>query len=853
MALTVGELVAHVDVDVDGAERGVNRAERILEGFQRTSDGRLRTMQGRFAAASQAIGRDLGDGVEEGTSRASAAVEAFTRDTQGRLRDARGRFVTAGQQAGAGFAGGFGDGAGPAVDRVQHSVRALTGDLDRGGESGGRFSGVLGRLAGMAGPLGGVAGRVGMIAAQLGTAVPSASALLGVLVQMAPAAGLAATGILAVVSANAALKIGMSGVSDAVKAALDPSDPEAYAEALKKLSPNARAFVEEIHQAQPALDALKRSVQDRLFDGLASTLQNTATSVLPILRNSLTNTAGALNLMGKQVLNTATGLGKSGALGTALSYANSGLYNMASLPATIVQGLVQIAAAAGPSFSRLTEAAGGAINGLSESMARAFANGGMQRAIEQAISMVGDLVEVVANVGRVIGTVMNAANTNGGGLLGTLKAITAAMADAFAQPAVQSALSALFSTMSLLAKTAAPLLAQALGALGPVIVALAPGVQALIGALGPALSAVITALGPVLASLAKAVSSLAIAFAPVITVAGELIAALLPALTPLLDGLTTVFDQLAPVVKTLVTELGKALAPVLEQLPVILTPLVAIFTTLTGALLPILTQLIVALSPSIQQIATAFGQVMVALAPVLTQLATLLGKYLQTMLPLLTPIINAVGQLAAIFANNFAQALTQIVVPALTMVAQILSGDFEGAVESAKEVLRGLKQLAVREFTEMPGQILNVFATLGSGLYTAGTKIVQALIDGIKSRAGSVKNAVEDVLSAARNLLPFSPAKEGPFSGKGWSLYSGQSISQALADGILAGQSQVRAATASMMDAAHGGLDGPWGGPQTAMAGGFGGGLQITNYYEADSGSARATAEELAWMAKGRG
>lgn len=34
-----------------------------------------------------------------------------------------------------------------------------------------------------------------------------------------------------------------------------------------------------------------------------------------------------------------------------------------------------------------------------------------------------------------------------------------------------------------------------------------------------------------------------------------------------------------------------------------------------------------------------------------------------------------------------------------------------------------------------------------------------------------------------RNLLPFSPAKEGPFSGKGWSLYSGQSIVEALAEG----------------------------------------------------------------------
>ncbi|MFB8241993.1 hypothetical protein ACFC58_36210 [Kitasatospora purpeofusca] len=830
MALTVGELVALVDVDERGAERGLARTERLMQGFQRTADGQLRDMRGRFAAASQAIAQDLGSGVEAGTARAAAAVEGFTRGADGRLRDARGRFLAAGAE----FGGAF----------------------DRAGESGDRFGGVLGRLAGMAGGLGGVAGQIGMIAAQLGTAVPAAAGLVGMLAQMAPAAGLVATGILAIVSAKAALKLGMQGVGDAMKAALDPSDPEAYAEALKKLSPAARAFVQEVHKAQPALQKLQQTVQQRLFEGFAADLRGVSGTLLPLFQSKLGDTAGALNQAGRSVISTAGALGKDGTLGKAMDEANSGLLSLSSLPSMLVQGLVQVAAAAGPSFSRLADAASQAASGVSDKLTAAFKGGGLQRAIEQAISLVGQLFEVIANVGKIIGSVFSAAQANGGGFLGTLKEITGAMAAAFASPAVQAALNALFSTMSMVARTAAPLLAQALGAIGPVIVALAPGVQALIAALGPALSAVIKALGPVLASLASAVAKAAEAFAPIITVAGELIAALLPALTPLLDGLGEVFKQLAPLVKTLVTELSKALAPILAQLPVILTPLVQIFTTLTGALLPILTDLIVALAPSIQRVSEAFAKVMVALAPVLTQLATLLEKQLKTMLPLLTPIIEAVGKLAAIFADNFALALEQIVVPALEMVAALMRGDFSSAIESGKEVLRGLKQLAVREFVEMPSQILSVFNELGSQLYRAGTKIVQSLIDGIKSRAGGVKDSVEGLLQSARNLLPFSPAKEGPFSGKGWSLYSGQSISTALADGILAGQSRVRAATASVMAAAHGSLDGfgP-GGPQTAMAGagGFGGGLQITNYYESDSGSARSTAEELAWMAKGRG
>lgn len=69
-------------------------------------------------------------------------------------------------------------------------------------------------------------------------------------------------------------------------------------------------------------------------------------------------------------------------------------------------------------------------------------------------------------------------------------------------------------------------------------------------------------------------------------------------------------------------------------------------------------------------------------------------------------------------------------------------------------------------------------------LFESGKKIISGLIDGIKSMFSSAKNAVSGFLSGIRNLLPFSPAKEGPFSGHGWTLYSGMSIAEALADGM---------------------------------------------------------------------
>jgi hypothetical protein len=119
-----------------------------------------------------------------------------------------------------------------------------------------------------------------------------------------------------------------------------------------------------------------------------------------------------------------------------------------------------------------------------------------------------------------------------------------------------------------------------------------------------------------------------------------------------------------------------------------------------------------------------------------------------------------------------------------------------------------------------------------------------------------VKSAVGGLVSSIADFFPRSPAKTGPFSGSGWTLYSGQAISNALAEGMLGGQGRVRAATASLMASAHGSLTGglalgPMGGPQTALAGG--GGFHIENYWESETGSARSTAEELDWLSKGRG
>jgi phage-related protein len=741
-----------------GATRA--RADAASEGMQRALErvGNSATaLRGRYSMAASAIGRAasrvglssrvMRQEVAVATEQAAQDVDQFVRDANGRLHDLRGRFVAAGAAARRDLGDGVGDGS-------ERSRRGLAGLL-----------GPLGRVGGALSALGPAAGSLARVGALAGSAIPAAAGLASALAAVAPAAGVGATGILAVVSAAGALKVGMLGVNDAITKAFDGSKAEDFNKALAKLSPNAKSFVLALQGLKPQLDGLRKSVQDKLFAGLDSQLTRTATAVLPALKRSLGDAASALNLMGRDTAKTARELGTSGTLGTALKGATGGLRNLKSLPGTIVQGLVQVGAAAAPAFQRLTASGGGALAKLRDKMNKAFKSGAMTRAIDQAVSLLGQLASVAGNVFKIVGNVFGAAQANGGGLIGTLKTITGELAKVTASPAVQQALGTLFQTMATLAKTAAPLLGQALSAIGPVITTLGPPIQTLIGSLGSALSPIIAALGPVLRVAAQAVGSLANAIAPLLPIVGQLVAAVLPSLSPILAAVGQVFAQMAPYVKTLATTLSGMLQPILAVLPGVITPLVGIFTTLTGTLFPVATQLVVALSPSLVQLSKSFSQILVALSPLLTALGQLIGKVLKALLPVITPIIAIVGKLAAVLANVLSRYITGVTIPALKILTSLLRGDFSGAWSQAKTLVGNVGRFigdmfsklggwaktgisaVVRAVGSLGGLIKGALAGAGSWLMSAGRAIISGLISGIKGMFGSVKSTLGDLTS----------------------------------------------------------------------------------------------------------
>lgn len=84
----------------------------------------------------------------------------------------------------------------------------------------------------------------------------------------------------------------------------------------------------------------------------------------------------------------------------------------------------------------------------------------------------------------------------------------------------------------------------------------------------------------------------------------------------------------------------------------------------------------------------------------------------------------------------------------------------------------------------LPGKAIHALGNIGRKLYRSGRSLVYGFIDGIRSMGRKIANAARSIVDRARNFFPFSPAKEGPFSGKGWTLYSGRSLVDGFGEGI---------------------------------------------------------------------
>lgn len=117
--------------------------------------------------------------------------------------------------------------------------------------------------------------------------------------------------------------------------------------------------------------------------------------------------------------------------------------------------------------------------------------------------------------------------------------------------------------------------------------------------------------------------------------------------------------------------------------------------------------------------------------------------------------------------------------------------NFSTIIDRARAIFNEMKDAAVTKATELvtwvqglPGKLVSAIGNLGSMLAGAGRSLINGFWDGMKAIWNSMVGWITGKMSDLRGLWPFSPAKWGPFSGRGWVLYSGQALMEGFAEGM---------------------------------------------------------------------
>ncbi|WP_158717839.1 hypothetical protein [Streptomyces sp. NRRL F-2664] len=228
-----------------GAGGGLQELARTMDGAGRAADS-----LGDGSADAAVEVRNLGEAAAD----ANQQVAQLTRDSRGRLRDLRGRFVTAAE----------------AAERFGVDINTVVPSLNRVSGAAGDATTALGALGGKGG--GGMGGVMGGVAAVAGLSLLPA---LGALVPMLLGAGTAAI----------TMKLGFSGISDAMQAAT--KGKKEYEKALKALPPPAREFTKQLVATKKEFSGLSGEIQKAMLPGFTQALKDSS-PVIKILGSAMT-------------------------------------------------------------------------------------------------------------------------------------------------------------------------------------------------------------------------------------------------------------------------------------------------------------------------------------------------------------------------------------------------------------------------------------------------------------------------------------------------------------------------------------------------------------------------------------
>lgn len=172
------------------------------------------------------------------------------------------------------------------------------------------------------------------------------------------------------------------------------------------------------------------------------------------------------------------------------------------------------------------------------------------------------------------------------------------------------------------------------------------------------------------------------------------------------------------------------------------------------------------LGPGLLKIAPALGMLRTGLFAAATAARAFGMALLANPVGLIIAGIVAIGLAIYMLWKHWDQVIVWIggawdwVLAQITAVWERIKLAFSGGVMGVMQLLAQFSPAALI----MRGLNAITETLFGFNLYDAGAKIVGSLMDGLRAMASKPAELMRGIVSRVRNLLPFSPAKEGPLA-----------------------------------------------------------------------------------------
>lgn len=341
---------------------------------------------------------------------------------------------------------------------------------------------------------------------------------------------------------------------------------------------------------------------------------------------------------------------------------------------------------------------------------------------------------------------------------------------------------------------------------------------------------IVSTIGGAVTTIISAVSPFATYFA----------SQMLPAIASFASGAVGAFSAVWPVIEQLGSTLlnvGQAVLPVLHNAFAMIVPIISqvigVAMQLFAAVSPFVSQVGAALMPAITSIGTALANLANAVLPILASGMQIVLSVVQMLIPVIQTVLSVVGSIVSVVITVASQVISavvdaaSVVASAIGLVMSVVSGlvssiagyfstmvstmanaaqqvyaAVTGAFSALVGAVSGHIGSLMNAISGIPGKVMGFFAGAGSWLVDSGRALINGFTRGIQNAIGGALSAVSGAVSQIRSFFPFSPAKRGPFSGHGYTTYSGRALMEGWAEGIGSGTGAVNSAITSALASA---------------------------------------------------